>query len=77
MNQKQLARRVEVTSDAEGLTSHSCAYLMTELADRVGLTKALSSAMSPTRLRRSAHDPGVVLRDLAVSIADKSSGGAS
>ena len=26
--------------------------------------------MAPTRERRSAHDPGVVLRDLAVSIAD-------
>src|SRR5665811_307802 len=29
-----------------------------------------SEAMAPTRARRSAHDPGVVLRDLAASIAD-------
>ncbi len=70
MNQKQLARRVEVTSDAEGLISHSGAYLITELADRLGLTEALSVAMAPTRKRRSAHDPGVVLRDLAVTISD-------
>ena len=26
--------------------------------------------MAPTRQRRSAHDPGVVLRDLAVMLAD-------
>ena len=56
--------------DTEGLISHSGAFLITELADRLGLTKALSSAMAPTRSRRSVHDPGVVLKDLAVSIAD-------
>lgn len=61
---------VEVRADGEGLISHAGAYLLTELADRIGLTKALSEAMAPTRQRRSAHDPGVVLRDLVVSIAD-------
>ena len=70
MNQKQLGKRVEVTSDAGGLISHSGAFLLTELADKLGLTKALSAAMAPTRSRRSAHDPGAVLRDLAASIAD-------
>lgn len=70
MNLKTTGRRVEVTSDAEGLTSRSGAYLLTELADRLGLTSALSSAMAPTRSRRSAHDPGTVIRDLATSIAD-------
>jgi Transposase DDE domain group 1 len=64
------AQTVEVRADAEGLVSHSGAFLLTELADRAGLTDALSEAMAPTRERRSAHDPGVVLRDLAVSIAD-------
>jgi hypothetical protein len=43
---------------------------LVELADRLGLTAALSEAMAPTRERRSAHDPGVVVRDLAVAIAD-------
>ena len=61
---------VEVRADGEGLVSHAGAYLLTELADRLGLTTALSEAMAPSRERRSAHDPGVVLRDLAVSIAD-------
>ena len=61
---------VEVRADGEGLVSHAGAFLLTELADRVGLTAALSAAMAPTRERRSAHDPGVVLRDLCVAIAD-------
>jgi hypothetical protein len=61
---------VEVSADGEGLVSHAGAYLLVELADRVGLTAALSEAMAPTRTRRSAHDPGVVLRDLCVAIAD-------
>ncbi len=70
MNLKTTGKSIEVTSDAEGLTSRSGAYLLTELADRLGLTSALSSAMAPTRSRRSAHDPGAVIRDLATSIAD-------
>lgn len=61
---------VEARADGEGLVSHAGAYLLVELADRLGLTEALSAAMAPTRERRSAHDPGVVLRDLAVAIAD-------
>ena len=67
---KTLGAKVEVSSDGEGLVSHAGAFLLRELADRTGLTKALSEAMAPTRERRSAHDPGVVLRDLVVAIAD-------
>jgi hypothetical protein len=64
------SQTVEVRADGEGLVSHAGAFLLVELADRLGLTAALSEAMSPTRERRSAHDPGIVLRDLAVSVAD-------
>jgi hypothetical protein len=64
------SQTVEVKADGEGLVSHAGAFLLTELADRMGLTAALSEAMAPTRERRSAHDPGVVLRDLCVAIAD-------
>lgn len=67
---KTLGAKVEVSSDGEGLISHAGAFLLTEMADRLGLTDALSKAMAPTRQRRSAHDPGVVLRDLCVAIAD-------
>ena len=61
---------VEVTADGEGLVSHAGAALLVELADRVGLTAALSEALASTRERRSAHDPGRVLRDVAVMLAD-------
>jgi hypothetical protein len=61
---------VEVRADGEGLVSHAGAFLLVELADRLELTTALSTAMAPSRERRSAHDPGVVLRDLAVAVAD-------
>jgi len=64
------AQTVEVRADGEGLVSHAGAFLLVELADRLELTAALSEAMAPTRERRSAHDPGVVVRDLAVSVAD-------
>jgi hypothetical protein len=52
------------------LVSHAGAALLVELADRVGLTAALSGALATTRERRSAHDPGRVLRDVAVMLAD-------
>lgn len=61
---------VEVTADGEGLVSHAGVALLVELADRVGLTAALSDALTETRERRSAHDPGRVLRDVAVMLAD-------
>jgi hypothetical protein len=61
---------VEVTADGEGLVSHAGAALLVELADRMGLTGGLSEELSVTRERRSAHDPGCVLRDAAVMLAD-------
>jgi len=64
------SQTVEVRADGEGLVSHAGALLLVELADRLGFTAGLSGAMAPTRERRSAHDPGVVLRDLAVAVAD-------
>ncbi len=70
MKTKQTVQTVDVRADGEGLVSHAGAYLLVELADRLGLTAALSAAMAATRERQSAHDPGVVLRDLAVAVAD-------
>lgn len=61
---------VDVTADGEGLVSHAGVALLVELADRSGLTGALSGALATTRERRSAHDPGRVLRDVAVMLAD-------
>ncbi len=62
--------RLQVVADANGLVSHSGSALLAELADRLGLTQALGDAMADTRMRRSAHDPGAVLCDLAVMLAD-------
>jgi hypothetical protein len=59
-----------VTSDGTGLVSHAGAALVAETADRVGLTRALSAALSGVRERRGRHDPGRVLRDLAVMLVD-------
>jgi Transposase DDE domain group 1 len=70
VNATRAAQRVKVTGDGKGVASHAGALLLAELADRVGLTELLSKAMAHTRRRRSAHDPGVVLTQLAVSLAD-------
>jgi len=63
-------KTVEVTADGEGLVSHAGTALLAELSDRLGLTKALSQALAATRERRSAHDPGHVVRDLALTLCD-------
>ena len=61
---------VEVASDGEGLVSHAGAALLVDAADRLGLTKELSRGLAPMRRRRGGHDPGRVVRDLAVMLAD-------
>jgi hypothetical protein len=40
------------------------------MANRTGLTESLSEALVGLRERRSGHDPGRVLSDLAVLLAD-------
>ncbi len=61
---------VEVTADGEGLVSHAGAALLGEVAERTGLTEALSSRLAPMKERRSGHDRGRVVRDLAVMLTD-------
>jgi hypothetical protein len=61
---------VEVTSDGAGLVSHAGAALLGQVADKVGLTSALSLRLAVLKQRRRGHDPGVVIRDLAVMLAD-------
>jgi hypothetical protein len=65
-----LIDKLAVTADGSGQVAHTGSALLAGLADRVGFTSALSRAMAPTRERRSAHDPGVVLRDLILTLAD-------
>jgi hypothetical protein len=61
---------VQVVADADGLTSRAGTALVGALADRVGLTDGLSTALAGLRERRSRHDPGRVVRDLALTLAD-------
>ena len=63
-------RRFIVTADGDGVINHAGSAALTELADTLDLTRGLSLAMAGTRKRRSAHDPGRVLRDMGVMLAD-------
>src|ERR1019366_303072 len=61
---------VEVTADGAGLVSHVGSALIAQVADRVGLTRSLSLRLAGLKQRRRGHDPGRVIRDLAVMLAD-------
>jgi len=66
-------RQITVTVTADGdenTVGHAGAALLVEAADRVGLTGALSDGLAGMRRRRGGHDPGRVIRDLAVVLAD-------
>jgi hypothetical protein len=43
--------------------------LLWELADRTGLTRAMSVAMGDCGISWNTHEPGVVLTHLAIAIA--------
>jgi hypothetical protein len=59
-----------VTSDGAGLVSRAGSALLAGVADRLGLTRALSQQLAGLKRRRRGHDPGRVVRDLAVMLAD-------
>ena len=59
-----------ITTVGTGVVSHAGTVLLAELADRIGLTALLSEATDELRERRAGHDPGRVLVDVAVAIAD-------
>ena len=63
------AARFEVTCDMSGLTSRAGTALLTVLCDRIGLTDGLVGALS-VHSRKVAHEPGRIVRDLAVMLAD-------
>lgn len=60
---------VEVTPDGDGLVSHAGSALLARVADKTGLTRALSVWLAGLRSRRGGHDQGRVIRDLAVMLA--------
>src|SRR5690606_38408489 len=62
--------RFDVSGVAKGQTSRSALAAVRELADRLGLTDALSAAAKPSCPGGLVHDPGAVLRDLVVTLVD-------
>src|SRR5512142_2140129 len=61
---------VDVTADGAGLVSHAGTALLARVADKLGLTRVLSLRLEAVKQRRRGHDPGRVIRDLAVMLAD-------
>jgi hypothetical protein len=63
------AARFEVTCDMSGLTSRAGTALLTGLCDAIGFTDGLVDALS-VHHRKVAHEPGRIVRDLSVMLAD-------
>ena len=70
VHRNRSVRRADVSVDGRNLISHAGTALLSELADRTGLTLAMSEAMGSCGISWHTHDPGVVLTHLAVAIAD-------
>lgn len=70
MKRSKSRPNLKVTADGQGVASHTGSRLLAEMADAVGLGDALSEAMEPMCRRRRRHDPGRVLVDVAVMLAD-------
>ncbi len=70
VNRSRSVRRAKVMADGQNLISHAGDALLCEMADRSGLTLAMSTAMDDCGISWHTHDPGVVLTHLAIAIAD-------
>jgi len=62
--------KLVVSADGRGVVSHAGSRLLADLADRTSLTARLSQALVGLARPRARHDPGRVLADLAVAVAD-------
>ena len=60
---------ITVTTDGAGVVSHAGSRLLADLAEATRLTGELGEALANSG-RRRAHDPGRVLVDMAVAVAD-------
>jgi hypothetical protein len=59
-----------VSADGIGVVSHAGSRLLADLADQTTLTARLSAMFASRTAPQTAHDPGRVLIDVAVMIAD-------
>ena len=62
--------KVSATADGEGVVSHAGSRLLADVADRSTLTGQLAEELAGLRKPRARHDPGRVLVDMAVAVAD-------
>ena len=62
--------KVVVAGGARGVVGHAGVRLLTDLADKTGLTSGFVQALGLGRVRRAMHEPGRVAVDLAVLLAD-------
>lgn len=70
MKYSRAQKRPIITADGDGVANHVGALLLSEMADWSGITGGFSEALCSARKRASKYDPGVVLRHLAVTIAN-------
>jgi Transposase DDE domain group 1 len=61
---------VEVSADGTGVVSHVGARLLADLVDSTTLTGRLSAVLAARTAPQTVHDPGRVLVDVAVMLAD-------
>ena len=59
-----------VSADGRGVVSHAGSRLLVDLAERTTLTGELTAVLAGLARPRAVHDPGRVLVDLAVAVAD-------
>ncbi len=62
--------KIVFSGGGSAVVSHAGSRLLAELADRAGVTGLFGDVLAGLRERRSGHDPGRVLVDLAVMLAD-------
>ncbi|NAZ80483.1 IS1380 family transposase [Kineococcus sp. R8] len=62
--------RVTVATGGVGVVSHAGSRLLADVAAVTGLSGGFSDVLAETRTRRAGHDPGRVLSDLAVLLAE-------
>ncbi len=70
MHRSRATYRMRGDRRREDLLSHGGTALLTKLADRSGLTKAMSLFVAECGISWHTHDPGVVLTHSAVAMTD-------
>jgi len=61
---------ITATADGEGVVSHVGSRLLADVADRTTPSGWLGEELAAVRKPRARHDPGRVLADMAVAVAD-------